>query len=102
MITLAWLTYIVCIGNQIRFGMLYAFYDTVCRSRGINFFALCMDNNAGKLVSHEVHEFCASHGIQLIPVPAYRHERFFDTLYCMIRSMIETSHLPGFIWNYAA
>ena len=77
------------------------FYDTVCRPRGINFFALRMDN-AGELVSHEVHEFCATHGIHLVPVSAYLHawsrvaERFFDTLFCMIRSMIETSHLPGF------
>ena len=83
------------------------FYDTICRPRGINFFALRMDNG-GELVSHEVHEFCASHCIHLVPVPAYRHawngvaERFSDTLFCMIHSMIETSHLPGFIRNYAA
>ena len=45
--------------------------------------------------------------IHLLPVPAYRHawnavaERFFDTLFYMIRSMIEALHLPGYIGNYA-
>ena len=64
-------------------------------------------DNAGKLVSHEVQAFCASHGIHLVPVPAYRYtlngvaERFFDTLFCMIRAMVESSLMPGFIWNYA-
>ena len=44
----------------------------------------------------------------MVPIPAYRHawngvaERFFDTLFCMLRAMIETSQLPGFLWNYAA
>ena len=65
-------------------------------------------SNAGELMSHEVQHYCTDHGIHLVPIPAYRQawngvaERFFDTLFCMVRAMIETSQLPGFLWNYAA
>jgi hypothetical protein len=34
------------------------FNDTVCRPRGINFFALRIDNG-GELVSHETQQYCA-------------------------------------------
>ena len=67
---------------------LQAFYNTVCKPRGINFFSLRMDN-AGELVSHEVQAYCATNGIHL------------DTLFCMIRAMIEASRMPGFLWNKA-
>ena len=37
------------------------FVDTVCRPRGINFFALRIDNG-GELVSHETQQYCADNG----------------------------------------
>ena len=87
---------------------LQVFHYTICRPRGINFFALRLDN-AGILMSREVQNYCHDYGIHLVPVPTYRHawngvaEKFFDTLFCMIRAIIiESSRLPGFLWNYAA
>jgi hypothetical protein len=86
---------------------LQVFRNTVCKPRGITFFALRIDN-AGELTSHEVQSYCAVNGIHLVPVPAYRHalngvaEKFFDTLLNMIRAMLESAHMPGYLWNYAA
>jgi hypothetical protein len=79
----------------------------VCKPRGIHYFALRIDN-AGELTSYEVQAYCATNGIHLVPVPAYRHafngvtEKFFDTLLCMIRCMIESTHMPAFLWSHAA
>ena len=77
---------------------LQVFYT--CQPHGITFFALRIDN-AGDLVSHEVQHYCADYGIHLPACMDGVAERFFDTLLCMIRSIIEALHLPGFIWNYA-
>jgi hypothetical protein len=83
------------------------FVNTVCKPRGIHYFVLQIDN-AGELTSHEVQAYCATNGIHLVPVPAYRHafdgvaEKFFHTLLCMIRCMLESTHMPTFLWNYAA
>jgi hypothetical protein len=47
-------------------------------------------------------------GIHLVPVLAYRHafngvaEKFFDTLLCMIRCMLASTHMPAFLWSHAA
>jgi hypothetical protein len=51
---------------------LQVFVNTVCKPRGIHYFALRIDN-AGELTSHEVQAYCAVNGIHLVPVPAYRH-----------------------------
>jgi hypothetical protein len=86
---------------------LKVFVNTVCKPRGIHYFALRIDN-AGELTSHEVQAYCATNGIHLMPVPAYRHafnevaEKFFDTLLCMIRCMLESTHMPAFLWSHAA
>jgi hypothetical protein len=84
------------------------FVNTVCKPRGIHYFVLQIDNAGGELTSHEVQAYCATNGIHLVPVPAYRHafngvaEKFFDSLLCMIRCMLESTHMPTFLWNYAA
>jgi hypothetical protein len=86
---------------------LQVFVNTVCKPRGIPYFALRIDN-AGELTSHEVQAYCAVNGIHLKAVPAYRHafngvaEKFFDTLLCMIRCMLESTHMPAFLWSHAA
>jgi hypothetical protein len=82
-------------------------FNTVCKPRGLNYFALRIDN-AGELTSHEVQAYCADNGIHLVPVPAYRHafngvaKKFFDTLLGMIRYMLESTRMPTYLWNYAA
>jgi hypothetical protein len=86
---------------------LQVFVNTVCKPRGIHYFVLRIDN-AGEMTSHEVQVYCAVNGIHLVPVPAYRHafhgvaEKFFDTLLCMIRCMLESTHMPAFLWSHAA
>ena len=76
-----------CIISIVVFG----FYCQLCITAFCIHLGLLV--SLASLVSHEVQHFCADHGIHLVPFLAYyRHalaERFLDTWFCMIRSLVQ-------------
>jgi hypothetical protein len=67
---------------------LKVFVNTVYRPRGIHYFALRIDNAGAQAYYRQ--EF---NGVA---------EKFLDTLLCMIRCMLESTHMPSFLWSHAA